>query len=85
MTCDCIRMMNEALSAHNCQLSIGLLIDWKTGQELPPRAEILTEKIDPKKRGRLPGLPANFCPFCGRRYEDPQAEKQDNEQATDNC
>lgn len=67
--CDCIDRMNEGLAEHNACLDIPLMMNFKTGETYPSdRVMICCYKIDTKKRGRIPHLFANYCPFCGQAY-----------------
>lgn len=58
--CDCIAKTNDLLRPHNAELSLNL-ID-------PTYVVVATEKIDVKKRGRIPVMIASYYPFCGERY-----------------
>ena len=68
--CTCIDDVNEMLEKENTVLDIGLRIDLKTGKTLPPRPEIYSRKIDPKKRGKASRIIATCCPFCGHKFND---------------
>jgi len=63
--CKCVAMVNAQLKAHNAQIDIGTLINFKTGKcrSSPPMLQLT--KIDPKIRKKLPTLFCTFCPVCG--------------------
>lgn len=67
--CDCREAVNKRLEVGNAKIAFGLM--WTPGanpsvDQMPPT--IVLEKIDKRKRGRLPTLMATCCPFCGERY-----------------
>lgn len=70
MTCGCRKDVNEKLASSNAKIGMGLLFGFEsaTMREAPPM--IVLEKVDDKKRGKIPHLVATFCPFCGVRYEN---------------
>lgn len=68
--CDCLDQISAALQPHNADLDIPLRIDLKTGKTLPQSPALRLQKLDPKKRGRLPVLFARYCPFCGTAYAE---------------
>ena len=57
---DCLKGANEALAEKNAKL--------KTTYVYPggERITLAIEKIDKSKRGSLPNLFPQFCPFCGK-------------------
>ena len=61
--CDCIRDMDKLLSEHNARLLLPMF-----GKQRP---FITLDKKESSKRGKLPMLMANFCPFCGEAYQEP--------------
>jgi hypothetical protein len=65
--CDCAKKMNDKLAEDNARLAFGFYLS-DSGMKLTPPM-ISVEKIDPKKRGKVPSIIANYCPFCGNRYE----------------
>lgn len=65
--CECRESIDKELAASNAKIAAALLIDHCVLNLAPPM--IALEKIDEKKRGRLPNLLATYCPFCGERYK----------------
>lgn len=61
--CDCITEVNTKLAEHNTCVSMPLI-----GRQQP---FVMTEKVDEKKRGKVPLLFASCCPFCGEKYPEP--------------
>lgn len=60
--CDCITRVNADLRAHNGKITLPLI-----GRQQP---FVQTNKLDEKKRGKVPLLFATFCPFCGSKYPE---------------
>ena len=71
--CDCIAQMNEGLMEHNTELEIPIMTSKasETAYNLSAstRVVIATEKIESRKRTGPVKLFANFCPFCGEKYD----------------
>lgn len=59
--CNCIKEMNAALREYNTVLVTNLI-------DPSPKALVLTEKLDSKKRGKPMLMFASYCPFCGTKY-----------------
>lgn len=64
MTCDCVRMMNEALKERNAVLETVLL------GPMAGRVWIQTLPLEKKRGFKAPGIIPQFCPFCGEGYEE---------------
>jgi hypothetical protein len=65
MACDCIDRVDAALKERNRRIDIALYLDAR-----PPRA-IVPMLVIEKKRGERPGhIVADFCPFCGVKYQE---------------
>lgn len=64
--CDCRDAVNERLAFSNAKIGMGLLFGEGRLEAAPPM--IVLEKIDDRKRGKLPHLVATCCPFCGERF-----------------
>lgn len=62
--CNCINLVNEVLKEKNA-----CLVSTISFSANPSRVGLMIEKYDPKKRGRLPTVAANYCPFCGEKYQ----------------
>ena len=67
MSCDCMRLVNEKLAAHNGRLATSFQITTDMG--IQTRLLLATEKLDKKKRKPVPGVTASYCPFCGTKAE----------------
>lgn len=67
MTCNCIETFNERLAEHNTRL-VPIFSIPRDGSESWTTVNIVTEKIDRKKRVGPVLAAATFCPFCGTRY-----------------
>lgn len=67
MSCDCMKLVNERLSADNCRLATGFQITKDMGVQM--RLLVATEKIDKTRRKPVPKVVASYCPFCGARAE----------------
>lgn len=68
--CDCITQFNEGLKEFGTELDTVLQINEKL-QFRPLKVQVQMVRLDPKSRKRIPALPAEYCPFCGDRYEWP--------------
>jgi hypothetical protein len=66
--CDCRKAVNERLAFSNAKIAEGLLFG--EGRLDLASPQIVLEKIDKDKRGKLPNLIATCCPFCGERYAE---------------
>jgi len=70
--CGCRSRVNKDLAEMNARIADGFLFT-HTGplarMDLAPPTIVL-EKIDARKRGKLPNLLAAFCPFCGEKYPE---------------
>jgi hypothetical protein len=67
MTCDCMKLVDEKLAAHNGRLATGFQITADMGIRM--RLLLATEKLDKKKRKPVPSVTASYCPFCGTKAE----------------
>jgi len=67
--CECIQRANEMFKEHNMRIVTPMTIDDKRRLGPLPKATILTERLDKKKRGNPMSLVATFCPFCGVKYD----------------
>lgn len=70
--CDCRTKVDEKLVDHNARIAISFELSDGDGPTrgmvlAPPSIEV--EKIYKKKRGKPPILMANYCPFCGTKYQ----------------
>lgn len=68
--CDCRKAVDERLAFSNARIAFGFTFSDANMDISPPM--IVLEKLDDKKRGRVPTLLATCCPFCGERYEPEQ-------------
>jgi hypothetical protein len=59
--CLCVQHMNDAL--RNTYPGVKLLIDLISGKPVVAAVRI-------SGKGKTPTIFANFCPFCGIKYED---------------
>lgn len=60
--CDCIREMNDHLREHNTAIVVPLLGE--------TRAMVETYQIETGRgKKRAARVFANYCPFCGGKYE----------------
>ena len=56
----------------------------KTGKQIKPeRVQVCIYKLDKKKRGRLPYLPARYCPFCGEHYKGQEPSSPEEGEASE--
>lgn len=63
--CGCIDRVDGLLKERgNTALNVPMFVD-----DGPVRLFVETMKRDEKKRGKPEKLFANFCPFCGEKYE----------------
>ncbi len=66
-SCDCIDLVNTELDRKNLNTVLGIRIFWDGS---PTRVQLQTF-INEKKRGaRAVPVLANYCPFCGKKYEN---------------
>ncbi len=65
--CGCRERVNGALAERNAELyGSGQAWSFEKHTVVPQTAIYLAvQKLDPRKRARLPLLAATFCPFCG--------------------
>ena len=68
MTCDCMKLVNEKLAAHNGRLATAFQLTADMGIRM--RLLLATEKIDKNKRKPVPSVMAFYCPFCGTEAEE---------------
>ena len=60
----CVAFVNEKLAEQNAELA---QVFGMTGSIY---LAVTTCKIDSSKRGRVPMMVANHCPFCGKKFID---------------
>lgn len=65
--CDCIKLTDQALAAHNTRLSPIHRFDLNTGA-VTTCVAIQTVLIEKKRGARPLSIVPSFCPFCGTRY-----------------
>lgn len=63
--CKCADAVDAELAAKNGRLAFGFTV--REGRMELTRPLIQLEKLDGKKRGKLPSLVASYCPFCGEK------------------
>jgi hypothetical protein len=72
--CDCIEKLNKDLAENhpelNTRIHVPIVFNFEKRQHVEPKAIILTEKIDGKKRKKAITLFATYCPFCGKEYKE---------------
>ncbi len=74
MSCNCVEEVNQRIKDKNVRIGVGLtLIENK---RLSVVVLVAAEKIDKKKRGRVPSLIATYCPFCGKKWEEDKGENE---------
>ena len=76
--CDCIKLTNEALKAHNAKLDVTWELDRETGA-VAEKIAIGTSLIEKKRGARPMQMIANYCAVCGARYptkDDAASEPQ---------
>lgn len=70
--CECIRDVNAELAKHNGRLTEAFVFGLgKVSMSLL----VSTEKIDTKKRQRVPHVFPSYCPFCGEKYPPRDAKE----------
>lgn len=72
MACDCIAEMDAKLAEHNTRLCVTFGFP-RDGSPSFTRPHIMTEKINRRDRKSVIAVPT-YCPFCGKRYEEPEKE-----------
>lgn len=72
--CDCNRDVNTELAKHNGRLLEAFVFGVS---KLSTSLIISTEKIDAKKRVRIPHVFPSYCPFCGEKYPSRDAAALD--------
>lgn len=68
--CTCITQANEQLAKDNARIARTMLLNLDSSAATISGAMIVVEKIDSKKRTKLPTLFASYCPICGKKYPD---------------
>lgn len=64
--CNCIAAVDKLLAKENGRIAITMqLVDLKRTRN---RISIVTQKLNPRKRGNLPPVLATFCPWCGKQF-----------------
>jgi hypothetical protein len=71
MMCDCIKKVNEKLieKGSNTAIDVPLRINFQTNELSPPICAIATKKVNNKSKKKAALIIANYCPFCGVKYE----------------
>lgn len=71
--CNCITKVNKLLieNGSNTKLGITFPLDGRK----PKRVLIAVEKLDIAKRSKRVAVMADYCPFCGEKYEPQEGEK----------
>ena len=70
-SCKCLEQVQEQLKESNAQVTQSLMMaDWSKGTIRMSGPQLMLNKIDSKKRGRLPYILCAFCPFCGTKYPE---------------
>ena len=73
MSCNCLEDFDTKLKERNTRLGVTLCIPRDSGPATV-RPTIVTEKVEPRKKGRAVTVLPTFCPFCGERYEPAPAK-----------
>ena len=71
--CNCIQIVDAKLAEHNTRLKLPIFFTAAGEDPRPTRLFVATEKAT-EKRGKPVSMFANYCPFCGVRYEPGSAE-----------
>lgn len=66
MMCDCIEVMNTALSAHNTKLALMITFGGKGDNTFPLIGVEQVEKGRGKSKAK--SIVPNYCCFCGNAY-----------------
>jgi hypothetical protein len=75
--CECLDWIVPQLEKLNAGLDCPIRIDRKTGKQLPYLPKVTLFKLDSRKRGPLPVLLCQFCPFCGEPYDSGEKDSED--------
>ena len=65
MACTCIDLTNQSLREKNAELDCWMFFDGR-----PSRVIIPTSLIEKRRGQKYPKMIPDYCPFCGKRYED---------------
>lgn len=63
----CTEAVNEKLAPMNARITQGLTINFSTGKAGLSGPAVCVEKIDSKKRSKVPNILCSYCPFCGKK------------------
>ena len=63
--CECVKKFNRELEVRNGRIVCATAVTKKL--DVQEYVCIQAEKIDSKKKTKLPTLVASFCPFCGEK------------------
>lgn len=71
MMCDCIKKINADMEENSFHLGLALCANKTTGKTNVV-TQVLCMRIGASgtKAKDMAFLPARFCPFCGKRYEE---------------
>lgn len=61
----CFESANGYLARHNTRLMRSIAFDSEMNESY--QLVIATERIDPKRAGRVTPMFATYCPFCGKK------------------
>jgi hypothetical protein len=65
--CGCIDKLNAALKERNAKVVCMTLFDFSANTISTSGASIQLEKLDAKKRSKLPTFFCRYCPVCGKK------------------